>query len=101
MFKALFNVIFNLVASIVQIIMIPVNAIISGALPDLTSKLSFITDNVGTIYNSIEWFFNILPPVTKSIIIFSIELLIAKYTIYIGTHAVIKIWNLIQKLKFW
>lgn len=101
MFKALFNIIFNLLATIIQIVMYPINLIIDNALPDLSDKISYLSSNFPTIFNNISWFINILPSYTRSILLFAINIMIVKYTIYIGTRAVIKVWNLFQKLKFW
>lgn len=101
MFKSLFNIIFNLLATIIQIVMIPINTIIDGLLPDLTEKINYLTSNIPVLFNNLSWFVNILPPTTRSILLFSLNVVIIKYTIYISTHAVIKVWNLFQKLKFW
>lgn len=101
MFKALFNIIFNLLATLIQIVMIPINTIIDGLLPDLTEKINYLTTNIPVLFNNLSWFVNILPPTTRAILLFALNIVIIKYTIYISTHAVIKVWNLFQKLKFW
>lgn len=101
MFKALFNIIINLLATIVQLVLYPLNAVVENLLPDLTDRITYITSNVSSIFDNAAWFVNILPPVTREVIFFAVSVLIVKYSIYIGTHAVIKIWNLFQKLKFW
>ena len=101
MFKALFNIIINLLATIVQLVLYPLNAVVENLLPDLTDRITYITSNVSSIFDNASWFVNILPPITREVIFFAVSVLIVKYSIYIGTHAVIKIWNLFQKLKFW
>lgn len=101
MFKALFNIIFNLLATLVQVVMLPLNTIIDGALPDLSSKITWLTSAATSLFDKIEWFINIFPPMTRSVILFSFEILIVKYTIYIATNGITKVWNLFQKLKFW
>lgn len=101
MFKALFNIIFNLLATIIQVVMLPINTLIDSLLPDLSDKIHYLTQNIPVLFSNLSWFVNILPPMTRTILLFAINIVIVKYTIYIGTHAVIKIWNLFQKLKFW
>ena len=46
MFKALFNIIINMLASVIQIICWPLNTIITAALPDLSEKISFVTNTI-------------------------------------------------------
>lgn len=101
MAKALFNVIFNLLATVVQIVMFPLNLIIDNLLPDFSDKINYLTQNIPVLFTNLSWFVNILPPMTRTILLFALNIVIVKYTIYISTHAVIKIWNLFQKLKFW
>ena len=101
MFKALFNIIFDLLATIVQIVMLPINTIVDNALPDLADKINYLTSNFPTLFQNINWFINILPTYTRSILLFAIEVMIAKYTIYMGSRLIVKVWNLFQKLKFW
>ena len=55
MFKALFNIIINMLGSIIQILCWPLNTIISAALPDLSEKITFVTNTIGSIFNSISW----------------------------------------------
>lgn len=101
MFKALFNIIFNLLATLVQLVCFPLNTIIDNLLPDLTDKISYLTSKFPIVFQNLAWFVNILPSYTRSIFLFSLNVVIVKYTIYMSIHAVIKVWNLFQKLKFW
>lgn len=101
MFATLFNLIFNLLATLVQIVLFPINNIVDSLLPDLTDKITYLNNNMPALFNNINWFINILPSYTRTVLLFAIEIMIVKYTIYISTHAVIKVWNLFQKLKFW
>lgn len=101
MFQALFKIIFNLLATIIQVVLLPINTLINNALPDLTYYINWFTENLSTLFVNFSWFINILPPISRSILIFGIDILVVKYTIYMSTHLVIKIWNLFQKIKFW
>lgn len=101
MFQALFNLIFNLLATLIQVVLLPINSLVDSLLPDLTDKISYLNNNIPSLFNNINWFINILPTYTRTVLLFAIEIMIVKYTIYIATHGVVKIWNLFQKLKFW
>lgn len=101
MFKALFNIIINLLATLIQIVCLPLNAAIEGALPDLSSKIVEVTDTINSVFNCISWALSLVPPQIISTLLFIITIEIAKHTIYVSTHTLIKVWNLFQKLKFW
>lgn len=101
MFKALFNIIINLVASIIQIVVWPLNTAITAVVPDFSSKLVEINTTIGSIFTHMSWAISILPPVLITTLLFIIACEIAKHTIFVSTHALLKIWNIIQKIKFW
>lgn len=101
MFKALFNIIINLLATVIQIAVLPINAIISSALPDLSDKITEVTNTLNSAFTSISWALSLVPPQIISTLLFILTIEIAKHTIYVSTHTLIKVWNLFQKLKFW
>ena len=101
MFKALFNIIINLLATVIQIAVLPINAIITSALPDLSDKITEVTNTFNSVFTSISWALSLVPPQIISTLLFILTIEIAKHTIYVSTHTLIKIWNLFQKLKFW
>lgn len=101
MFKALFNIIINMLASIIQILCWPLNTIISAALPDLSAKITFVTNTIGSIFNSISWGLGLLPNAVVEALLFIVLVEIAMHTIYKSTHALVKVWNVLQKIKFW
>ena len=101
MFSILFDIIFNLLATIVQIVLLPLNALIESLLPDLSEKILYLTNNLPNLFSGISFFVNILPPVTRSVFLFAIQIMLAKYSIYYSSRALIHIWNVVQKLKFW
>lgn len=101
MFKALFNIIINMLASVIQIVCWPINILITNALPDLTDKITFVTNNIGSIFNSISWGLGLLPTAVVEVLLFIVLVEIAMHTIFKSTHALIKVWNVLQKIKFW
>lgn len=101
MFKALFNIILDLLATVIQIVCLPINLALDAALPDISSMLTQVTSNIGSIFGNFSWIVNILPSIFFEFLLFIITVEIAKYTAYISIHGIIKVWNLFQKLKFW
>lgn len=101
MFRALFNIILNMLASVIQLIVWPINQLITATLPDLSSKLTLVSNTMNSVFDSLSWAIGLVPPVIIETLLFIILVEIAKHTIYISTHALIKVWNIIQKIKFW
>lgn len=101
MFKLLFNGITSILANILSVICWPINQIITSALPDLSEKITYITNNLNSVFSGLSWAVSILPPVIVSSLLFILTLEVAKHTIFTSTHALLKVWNLIQKIKFW
>ena len=101
MFKILFNIIINMLATVIQIIVWPVNQLITSTMPDLSSKITIVTSTLGSVFNSINWAVGLLPSVVVETLLFILTVEIAKHTIFISTHALIQVWNVLQKIKFW
>lgn len=101
MFKLIFNGIINLLATVIQIVVWPVNAIIVNALPDLTTQINQVSSGINTLFNGMGWSLGLLPPGILGVLIFILTVEIAKHTIYLSTHTLIKVWNVFQKIKFW
>ena len=101
MFKAFFNIIINMLATIIQIVCWGPNQLISATLPDLSAKITFVTENIGSIFNSISWGLGLLPTAVVEVLLFIVLVEIAMHTIFKSTHGLIKVWNVLQKIKFW
>lgn len=101
MFQALFKIIFNLLGTIIQIVVYPINAVINSTLPDISEKLVSVSSNFSTIFGNLGWALSIVPKPVIEAVLFFFAIEIAKHTIFLSTHTLIKIWNLFQKIKFW
>ena len=101
MFKILFNIIINLMATIIQIVTLPLNLAVTSALPDLSSKVLEVTNGIPTLFGGFSWALGLLPPGVLTVLLFIVSVEIAKHTIFISTRTLIKVWNILQKIKFW
>lgn len=101
MFSALINFFLNLVASIIQVVLIPLNLIFTNVLPNLTSQINQVTNGISELFTGIGWALGLLPPGILPVLIFVITIEICKHTIWANAHAIIKVWNVLQKIKFW
>lgn len=90
-----------MLASVIQIIVWPINSLITSALPDLSSKIEEVTNTLNTVFNSLGWALGLIPEPLLATLTFIIGVEIAKHTIYISSHSLISVWNVLQKIKFW
>ena len=102
MIKALLNGIMKIVTSALDIVLLPVNTLIANIFPDMSNAINTFTNFVSTyIGGTLGYFFSILPPITSSIIILWFTFLITYYGVVWSYSLIVKIWNVIQKIKFW
>ena len=101
MIQAIFRFLLNLVATIIQIIVWPINIAIESAMPDLSSQIEQVNSGISSLFEGIGWALGFLPPGVLTVLLFMITVEIAKHTIFVSTHTLIKVWNVFQKIKFW
>lgn len=101
MFKALFNIILDLLATVIQIICWPINSAITAVMPDLSDKILQVTNTLNTVFDSLTWALGLVPEPIINVLLFIITVEIAKHTIRLSTHSLIKVWTVLQKIKFW
>lgn len=101
MFKALFNIILDMIASVIQIIVWPINAVITATLPSLADKITEVSSVLNSVFDSLTWAVGLIPTPIVTTLIFILSVEIAKHTIFVSTHTLIKVWNVFQKIKFW
>lgn len=102
MFKALFNVLFGVIVGIVNIILTPINLLVSGLIPDVSQMIATFNAGVTMFFNSsLNYFFSILPPNCRTFIIIYLLFLISYYTISFSVHAIVKVYKIIKAVKIW
>lgn len=101
MFQNLFKLIINLIATLIQLILLPFNIAISEAFPTISDNVLTITSTLSGILKNVQWALSLVPiPVLQALtLIVGFE--IAKHSIYVFSHMLIKVWEVIQKIKFW
>ena len=102
MIKAILNGIMKLVTNIINIVLLPVNSLIQNIFPNFSTAISNFNSFVSTyVGGSLSYFCSILPPITKNIIALWLGFLIVYYGVVWSYALIIKIYNVIQKIKFW
>ena len=101
MIQAIFRFLMNLLATVIQIIVWPINQLIVATMPDLSNKIQEVSSTISTVFDSIGWALGLIPDSLLATLIFILTIEIAKHTIFTSTHALIKVWNVLEKIKFW
>lgn len=102
MIKALINGLLKLLLMILNIVLLPINALIENVFPDMANAIQTFTDFLNNILgNNMVFFFHLLPPIFRSLLVIWFTFVISYYTIYYTYLAILKIWTIIQKIKFW
>ena len=100
--KALMKVIMKLVTSVINIVLLPVNTLIEPLFPSsLTNAITNFSNLLSRIGGIISWFANLFPPTFKDLLLLALGVTIAYYTIAWSYTLIVKIYNVIQKIKFW
>lgn len=99
MAKAIFNVFFNVLIAFANVIFLPINNIISGLVPNLSQAISNVTSGINLYLSSLlAWGFNLLPPMSRYLVIFYLGFKIMYYTISYSVYGVVWVINVIKKL---
>lgn len=102
MAKAIFTVLFKIIQGILNAILAPINLLVVNLLPDFSSMINTFNTSVSTyIGKGLAYFAYLLPPTTKQLISIYLLFLATYYTVTISVHSIIKIFKIIQRIKFW
>lgn len=101
MIQAIFKFLLNLLATIIQIVVFPINQLFVTVLPDVSSKITQVNDGLSNLFAGMGWALGLLPPGVLPVLIFILTIEIAKHTIWANSHMIIKVWQVLQKIKFW
>lgn len=101
MFAAIINFFLNLVATIIQVILVPINLIVTNVFPDLTSQINQVNSGISELFTGIGWSLGLLPPGILPVLLFIITIEICKHTIWANARMIVKVWTVLQKIKFW
>ena len=99
--SALFTLILTLLATIMQILLLPINALFEGLFPDLTESINNVLAGFGTILGNLAWAVSLIPPMLGTALLLILAIEIALIVVLKSTRLTTKLWNLIQRIKVW
>lgn len=102
----LLDFILNLLISVIQFLFFPIDALFSTFFSGFSDNIEVAVSNINNFINNfvtmpLSWFFNILPPLTRTAIIIYITFLLSYYVFAFGYRTIKVAINLFQKVKFW
>ena len=102
MAKALFNVFFNIIKSITNVVLSPINLIVANFFPNLTTILNSFNSAL-KIYlgGGLSYFFNLIPPTSRTLILLYLSILLAYYSGIFAYHLILKVFQIIKRIKIW
>lgn len=102
MIKSILNGILKVITSLLNIFLLPINTLFENVFPDMSSAINTFNNFVQTyVGGSLSYFFSILPPTFRGLLIIWLTFLVSYYSIYYTYLAIVKLWTIIQKIKFW
>lgn len=102
MIKLFFKLLLALITGIVNVFLLPINALISNVFPDFTTLVANFTTGIQVfLTDTVSYFSNFLPPLTKELILLYLSILLIHYTLSISVHAIMKVIHVIKAVKIW
>lgn len=102
MIKGILNGILKMLLAILNIVLLPINALIENIFPSMANAIQTFTDFINNVLgNNMVFFFHLLPPIFRGLLITWFTFVISYYSIYYTYKGILKIWEIIQKIKFW
>lgn len=101
MFALFFNFIINSIIHIVQYFTASFNLLFVTYLPDFSQQILNVSTTITSFFNTLSWPLSIIPTGIGNTLILILTIEIARHTIHLSTYAIIRLWNLFRRLKFW
>lgn len=102
MFSVLFKVLFNIIISIGNIVLTPINNIVVNNFPTVAILINRFNTFINTyIGNGLAFFGALIPPICKEILIFYLGYLVIRFIIVLNIHILMVIFRIIKNIKIW
>ena len=102
MFATFLNNFFNMLVAIVNIFATPINTYVINHFPDFAIVVNNFNTFINTyVGNTLAWFGALLPPITRSLLIFYLGYLLVRFLMVLVVHSVLMIIQMLKNIKFW
>ena len=100
--SALFNVLFKIIGTIVGVFTAPINLLLISFFPDFATIISQFNQSVTVLLGGgLAWFSQLIPPISRSVILLYLGLLISYHILALNVHLILKVITIIKNIKIW
>lgn len=101
MINAIFTGLLTIMTNLVSAVCYIPNQIINATLPSISAQILQASEGIHTITYAMVWATGLVPRPIIVTLVFILTIEIAKHTIFMSTDKLVKLWNILQKIKFW
>lgn len=101
MIKAIINGLLSATTSLINVVCLPIDLLISNAFPDLSSSITTGINSINQLFSYISYALGFLPSSLIQCLIIIFTLQIAKLGLVTAYHGISRVYKVIQKIKFW
>ena len=101
MIQAIFKFLINLLATVIQLVVWPLNAIFTAVMPNIASKITEVGTSISDLFVGMNWALGLIPLPLLQTLTFILGIEIAKHTIFANSYMITKVWLVLSKIKFW
>lgn len=102
MINSLLTGLLNVITLLINVLLTPINLLVSGLFPSANEFVSTFTYTINNYVSPyVGWFVYLLPPHFKTLLGLWLVFMVGLFTAYYSYKAIVKIYKIIQKIKFW
>lgn len=102
MAKIIFKVFFGIMKTIANGLLVLINPLVANLFPNFSTMVYNFNLYINTYFTSaLNYFFHILPPNARSLVLLYLTILVSYYTISITLHGILKVYTIIKNIKIW
>lgn len=96
-----FALVFSLIEMIVSVILYPFNIAMYGLFPDFADQIGDFMSGINVMIENSAWALSILPSTLIITLVFTYGFRYAVLGTVISQKMILKVWSVLQKVKFW
>lgn len=97
----LFTFIINILISLVKVICVPLNLLLTTLMPNISDKVLELTNNINELFVGVFWGLGAVPNTLLVTLLFILSIEVSRFTIYVSTLSIQWVFRLVKNIKFW
>lgn len=102
MIKAILKGLLRALMGLADVLLAPITALFTAFFPNFAeaiTRFNFIVDNY--LIDGISYFTSLIPPISRNLLVIYFGILISWYTLWFTYTSYLKVYAVLQKIKFW